>query len=278
MLLPLEGIRIVSLAVNVPGPVAAAGLRDLGATIVKVEPPAGDPLAGYSPEWYRNLLQGQEVITLNLKESEQRERFDYLLSRSDLLITSMRPGALKRLNLTWLQLHKQFQKLSHISIVGYDSPKENLSGHDLTYQASAGLISPPNLPQTLIADLATAEKVVSTALALILASQKEQIGAFSQISIESVVNGFRTPIHYGLTCSNGLLGGASPGYNIYRTAEGWIAVAALEPHFWHKLIRQLDLEDIRYEDLQNVFLTRTALEWESWAFTNDIPINTLQLA
>jgi crotonobetainyl-CoA:carnitine CoA-transferase CaiB-like acyl-CoA transferase len=275
MLLPLEGIRIVSLAINVPGPVAAAGLRDLGASIVKIEPPTGDPLSEYSPEWYRNLTQGQEVLKLDLKEAEQREKFNALLNQTDLLITSMRPGALERLNLTWLKLREQFQKLSQISIVGYDFPRENLCGHDLTYQAKAGLISPPNLPNTLIADLATAEKVISTALALILARQKEQIGAFSQISIESVVNGFRTPIRYGLTSPSGLLGGEFPGYNIYRTAEGWIAVAALEPHFWNKLIRQLDLGDIKHKDLQNVFSTRTAIEWESWADVNDIPISAL---
>lgn len=274
-MLPLEGLRIVSLAINVPGPVAAASLRDLGAAIVKVEPPAGDPLIEYSPEWYGNLVRGQEVITLDLKEPRQREKFDCLLSQSDLLITSMRPAALERLNLNWRQTHEHFPNLSHISIVGFDSPHENCGGHDLTYQANAGLITPPHLPRTLIADLATAEKVVSAALTLILARQKAQIGAFRQISIESVVRSFTSPIRYGLTDSGGLLGGAFPGYNIYRAAEGWIAVAALEPHFWNKLVGQLGLGDIKHEDLQNVFLTRTAVEWESWANVNDIPISAL---
>lgn len=274
-MLPLEGIRIVSLAINVPGPVAAASLRDLGASIVKVEPPAGDPLIQYSPEWYGNLVRGQKIIRLDLKEPVQRERFDCLLSQSDLLITSMRPAALERLNLTRLEIRGQFPNLSQISIVGFDFPRENFSGHDLAYQAKAGLITPPFLPRTLIADLATAEKVVSTALALTLVHQKEQIGAFREISMESVVKSFTAPIRYGLTDSGGLLGGAFPGYNIYRTAEGWIAVAALEPHFWNKLVGQLGLEDIKHEDLQNVFLTRTAVEWESWANVNDIPISAL---
>jgi len=276
MMLPLKDIRVVSLAINVPGPVAAAGLLELGTSIVKVEPPTGDPLAEYSPEWYRNLVQGQEVITLNLKEIWQREKFDVLLAQSDLLITSMRPQALERLNLTWLQLHKQFTNLSQISIVGYETPRENLSGHDLTYQAKAGLIAPPHFPRTLFADLAAAEKVRSSALALLLSRQRGQPAAFSQISIESVINGFNAPMRYGLTDSNGLLGGASAFYNIYQTAQGWIAVAALEPHFWNKLITQLGLVEIRYENLQHVFLTRTAIEWESWANANDIPICALK--
>ena len=275
MMLPLKDIRVVSLAINVPGPVAAAGLLELGASIVKVEPPTGDPLAEYSPEWYRKLVQGQKVITLNLKEVGQREKFDVLLAQSDLLITSMRPQALERLNLTWLHLHKQFPNLSQISIIGYETPRENSSGHDLTYQAKAGLIAPPYFPRTLIADLAAAEKVVSTALGFILGCQRGQPATFSQISIESVIKGFSAPLDYGLTGTNGLLGGASAFYNIYRTAQGWIAVAALEPHFLNKLIKQLGLVEIRYEDLQDVFLTRTANEWESWAQAYDIPISAL---
>jgi crotonobetainyl-CoA:carnitine CoA-transferase CaiB-like acyl-CoA transferase len=275
MTLPLKGIWVVSLATNVPGPVAAAGLRDLGASIVKIEPPSGDPLAEYSSEWYRNLAEGQEVQTLNLKEVEGREKLNVLLGQSDLLLTSMRPEALERLNLNWLQIHERFLNLSQISIVGYDSPRENKSGHDLTYQAMAGLIVPSFLPRTLYADLAAAEKVVSAALTLILARHKGQPAEYRQISIESVVKEFTAPIRYGLTASGGLLEGSFPGYNIYQTAEGWMAVAALEPKFWNKLISQLGLVKSDYEDLQNVFLTRTAVEWESWADAHDIPVSAI---
>ncbi|MDQ4120728.1 MAG: CoA transferase [Acidobacteriota bacterium] len=84
MILPLKGIQIVTLAVNVPGPVAAAGLRELGASIVKVEPPDGDPLATYSYEWYQHLIRGQEVINLDLKQTEQREKFNDLLGSVDI--------------------------------------------------------------------------------------------------------------------------------------------------------------------------------------------------
>lgn len=275
MMLPLKGIQIVSLATNVPGPVATARLRDLGASIIKVEPPAGDPLAEYSPEWYQDLVQEQEVICLNLKDAEERKKFDVLLSQCDLLITSMRPQALERLNLSWHQIHEQFLNLSQISIVGFDSPRENLSGHDLTYQAKTGLITPPFLPRTLLADLATAERIVSAALALIIAYQTGQAGTINQISIESVLIGFSAPLRFGLTATNGLLGGVIPGYNIYETSFGWVAIAVLEPHFWIKFIKLLGLINNTHEDLQNIFLTRSALEWEAWAIDNDIPISAL---
>ncbi len=92
---PLHGVRAVTLAVNVPGPVAAARLRTLGATVVKIEPPAGDPLEAVSAAWYRELRAGQEVVQLNLKEDGDRRALDDLLGRADLLLTagSASPGS-----------------------------------------------------------------------------------------------------------------------------------------------------------------------------------------
>src|SRR5262249_8587140 len=73
---PLENIRVLTLAVNLPGPLAVARLRQLGAAVVKVEPPEGDPLARVKPDWYRALHEGQEVFRLNLKDAEGRARLD----------------------------------------------------------------------------------------------------------------------------------------------------------------------------------------------------------
>jgi crotonobetainyl-CoA:carnitine CoA-transferase CaiB-like acyl-CoA transferase len=64
---PLQGIRVLTLATNLPGPVAVARLYQLGASVTKVEPPQGDALAHSRPDWYRALHQGQEVLRLNLK-------------------------------------------------------------------------------------------------------------------------------------------------------------------------------------------------------------------
>ena len=60
-------MHVVTTALNIPGPVAAARLRELGATVTKVEPPGGDPLALAAPDWYRELAAGQEVVRLDLK-------------------------------------------------------------------------------------------------------------------------------------------------------------------------------------------------------------------
>ena len=102
---PLDGMRAVSLAVNVPGPTAAAGLVALGASVTKVEPPAGDPLAAAHPAWYDELRAGQQVVTLDLKQEADRTGLEGLLETADLLLTSNRPGALARLGLAWPVLH-----------------------------------------------------------------------------------------------------------------------------------------------------------------------------
>src|SRR5580765_1980651 len=149
---PIEGIRVVSLALNVPGPVAAARLHQLGASVTKIEPPIGDPLIRYCPAWYRKLAAGQDVLGLDLKDLAARGRFAKLLAETDLLLTSNRPAALARRGLAWPQLHTLYPRLNHVAIVGYPAPKENVAGHDLTYQAALGLLVPPHLPRTLLAD------------------------------------------------------------------------------------------------------------------------------
>src|SRR5215213_4494077 len=151
---PLRGIQVLTLAVNVPGPATAARLCELGATVVKVEPPEGDPLARANPDWYEALVSGQKVIRLNLKETDGRDRLQELLEESDLLLTSTRPAALERLGLGWTELHDRYPQLSQTAIVGYPAPKDDVPGHDLTYLAGFGLLDPPEMPRTLLADLA----------------------------------------------------------------------------------------------------------------------------
>ena len=96
---PLAAVTVVSLATNLPGPVAAARLVSLGASVVKVEPPAGDPLGMVVPSWYDELIAGQEVITLDLKDPGGRSTLETELTSADVLLTSMRPSASARLGL-----------------------------------------------------------------------------------------------------------------------------------------------------------------------------------
>jgi crotonobetainyl-CoA:carnitine CoA-transferase CaiB-like acyl-CoA transferase len=269
---PLSGIRALTLAINIPGPVAAARLRELGATVVKVEPPGGDPLAGISPAWYESLTRDQKIVRLDLKEPDERAQLDDLLEASDLLITATRSSALDRLSLGWSQIHAKFPRLSHVAIIGHPPPNEDVAGHDATYQAELGLIAPPHLPRTLLADLAGAERVVSAAVTLLFERERNGVGGHARVSLVEAARIFADPLRYGITTLGGPLGGALPGYNIYRTLDGWVVVAALESHFWERLQHELRLCEPTQEELGRVFLARRSLDWQEWASARDLPL------
>ncbi len=269
---PLTGVRIVSLAVNLPGPVAAGRLRDMGAAVIKIEPPEGDPLSRGCPAWYRDLHENVKVVPLDLKRAGDRERLSTVLGDADLLLTSIRPSALDRLGLSWDRLHAQFPRLCHVAIIGQAPPHENRPGHDLTYQAVFGLVAPPALPRALLADLAGAEQAVSAAVALLFARERGQPASAAYVSLVESAHQFALPHEHGLTGPAGLLGGAFPGYNLYEAADGWIAVAALEPHFALRLGRELAVEPLTREGLAAAFRRQTAAQWVEWAASRDLPI------
>src|ERR1700757_507989 len=131
----LQGISIVSVALNAPGPVAAARMAQMGASVTKIEPPTGDALCQAAPAWYESLCRGQTVIRLDLKNAATRPQLDALLAKADLLLASFRPSALRKLGLDWESLHARHPRLSFVGIVGYLPPQEERTGHDLTYQA-----------------------------------------------------------------------------------------------------------------------------------------------
>lgn len=267
---PLQGFKAVSLALNVPGCAAAHRLRELGALVTKIEPLAGDPLIGMSREWYELLTQDMAVFRLDLKDQAQHRLLEERLREADLLLSSMRPAALQRLNLGWQDLHAQYPQLCHIAFVGHPEPEGNRPGHDLTYQAEAGLISPPDLPRTLLADLSGVERAVSSALALLLARERGHGPAFLQVSLFESGQAFTAPLRFGLTVPGGILGGGLPGYNIYPARSGWVAVATLEGRFQEKLIRELGLR--QGDTLDEAFRTKTAGEWVEWAKARDLPL------
>jgi alpha-methylacyl-CoA racemase len=269
---PLDDIQVVSLAVNLPGPVAAAHLRRLGAAVVKVEPPDGDPLEAACPQWYRALNHRQEVLRLDLKVEADRARLHDRLAGADLFITAVRPAALQRLGLSWTDLYPRYPRLLHVGIVGHPAPNEDLPGHDLTYQARLGLLTPPHLPRVLVADWAGAHAVVSAALGLVLARERGQGCQSVQVTLEEAAADFAEPLRHGLTAPGGFLGGGLPSYSLYRARDGWVAVAALEGHFWKRLLAELGLAVPDREALQTLFATRTADEWERWAAERDLPI------
>lgn len=268
----LDGIHVVALTTNIPGPVAAARLRTLGARVTKVEPAHGDPLAIAAPQWHAQLSTGIEVIQLNFRERGAHAALEAHLGQADVLLTAMRARSLERIGLSWEPVHARYPQLSMIALTGEAPPHDDRAGHDLTYQARAGTISPPSMPRALVGDMAAAERVVSVTLAALVKRARTGTGSFANVSIVDCARDFAAPYAHGMTREGGSLGGGLATYGIYPAEDGWVAVAALEPHFIERLQSLLGIEHFTHEALRDAFVRRSAREWERLAEANDVPI------
>ncbi len=227
---------------------------------------------------YRELAAGQRVLRLDLKQPQGRRQLDDQLADADILLTSTLPASLMRLGLAWESLHERFARLCQVAIIGYPPPDEELTGHDLTYQASVGLVRPPAMPATLLADMAGAQTAVTHALAVLQERARTGTGVLSYVPIAAALEFFTIPLRHGMTSPGGHLAGMLPNYNLYPTREGWLAVAALEPQFWARMQSLLGLSAGTYDELAQVLSQRTAAEWESWAEENRLPIAAVRPA
>lgn len=257
-------MKIVTMAQNVPGPVAVARLVAGGASAVKIEAPWGDPLEGFCQSWYDELHAGVTIARLDLKSPDGMRSLVDLLGSADVFLTSHRPAALERLGLDAAALSSRFPLLRHLNIVG-DTAHPNEAGHDLTYQAKAGLLQ-GGLPKTLLADLLGAER----AHAAVLEMMHKGPGGQRVVGLFDALKMLTAPLRHGLTAPGGVLGGGNPAYGVYAASDRGVAVGALEPHFRDRLYAALGLAD--GSPLADIFATKTAAEWEQWGHERDIPI------
>jgi crotonobetainyl-CoA:carnitine CoA-transferase CaiB-like acyl-CoA transferase len=256
-------VRIVSIAQNVPGPVAVRRLVDAGATAIKIEPPSGDQLERICKPWYDDLHAGVRVERIDLKTTNGFGRLRTLIETTDVFLSSQRPSALARLGADAATLHRDHPQLRCVNIVGNTANPEE-PGHDLTYQAQAGLIA-RSMPLTLIGDMVGAERAFAA-----INEAMHTPGATRVVGLFDALHDLAAPLRYGLTAAGGWLGGGNPAYAIYPARQGAVAVAALEPHFRSRLYEGLGLPD--GADPSEVFLTRPADEWEQWAKQHDLPL------
>ncbi len=271
----LDGVRIVSIALNLPGPACARRLADFGAAVIKVEPPdalGGDPMREYARGYYDELHRGVDIQSLNLKSDEGRSALNELLATANVLITSQREAALERLSLNWGALSARFPRLCQVAIVGAEAGND--AGHDLTYIAAAGLATPPQMPVTLMADLAGAERAVSATFAALRLMQQTGRGTRLVVSLAAAAQAFAGPYTHGLTRAGGLLSGRHPGYNFYQARDGWVVLAALEPHFAAR-VQAASAVEFTPAALTEYFRQHDVRHWTEWAMQHDIPLATL---
>lgn len=281
---PLRGVRVLSLALNLPGPAALLRLHRLGASCVKVEPPAGDPMQAYEAAAYAELHAGIRVLRLDLKHDTGRRRLERELARADVLLTSFRPSALARLGLDWKTLQRQYPTLSLVRIVGGPGAKAEIPGHDLTYMAELDLVNGLDLPPTLFADMGGALMASEAVLQALLQRHQRGRGSQCEVALSDAAAWLALPRHWGLTRPGGAVGGAHAGYQVYACRDGRVAVAALEPHFAAALCDAAGLTLRSAQDLLRP-ATRAALaDWfarqsraglDALAVQRDLPLHTL---
>ena len=295
----LRGVRILSVALNLPGPAAVMRLADMGASCTKLEPlpppgfPKGstsDPMGMYAPHAYAQMHAGVKVVQADLKSVKGQARLHALLSKADVLITSFRPSALKKLGMDWATLHAKYPALIQVCIVGAKGAAAEIPGHDLTYLAAHGLVNSLNLPATLFADMAGSSLAVEAVLKGLWQRARpgrtHGKGVCHEVALEDAAAYLALPRYWGLTLARGSVGGAHAGYAVYACIKGRVAVAALEPHFAARLAEVAGIKAAKPgQDLMMLPSTRVKLseffagltrkQIDALATAHDLPLLTM---
>jgi crotonobetainyl-CoA:carnitine CoA-transferase CaiB-like acyl-CoA transferase len=260
---PLAGTLVADLTRYLPGPFASRELQRLGARVVKIEGPEGDPVASFAPTHYAALNDGKEVVRWNARA----ECPPAALAEADVVLEGFRPGVWERLGV------RVAEDAIVCSITGFgaDGPRARQAGHDLNYLGYAGVLddTAPALPPVQVADLAAgAQSAVIEILAALL--ERSQTGEGARIVVSMTHNSHRLAAHrLGGDPVPRLLTGGAACYRIYATADGrWLTVAALEPKFWRRLCELLERPDLvgrafdgEVPELDELFRTRPLDEW-----------------
>lgn len=287
---PLQGIRILSLALNLPGPAALWRCAGMGADCRKLEPLApgsgrsADPMGLYCPDAYAQMHDKVQTLQADLKTAEGQASLHAQLAQTDVLLTSFRPSALSKLGLGWEALQQRYPGLSLVRVVGSAGELADVPGHDLTYQAEAGLVHSTALPPSLFADMAGALMASEAVLQAVLVSSRSGRGILREVGLAQAAQWLALPWHWGLTQPAGDVGGAHAGYRIYPCADGIVAVAALEPHFAQRLCEAADLQfshptDMRkpeiHQGVARFLAARSCAQLMRLAQDRDIPLHAL---
>lgn len=250
----LTGIRILDLAHYIPGPMTTLFLRDMGASVIKIEPPQGDGMKLLGPRdtmgrptFYHALNAGKSLMTLNLKDDADREVFLRLVADADVVVEGFRPGVLERLGIAYPALKAANPRIILCSISGYGAANERSdeAGHDANYLALSGVMhrngaQTPTFYDPPFSDVTGALFAGMAILGALSRRDRTGLGCEIEIGLADTImplqlmqiadlgESGRVPVPEG-----GYLNGGAAYYNVYRTAdERHIVVGAIEPKFW----------------------------------------------
>jgi alpha-methylacyl-CoA racemase len=241
---PLAGVLVVDLTRYLPGPFASRELLRLGARVVRLEAPEGDPLREIAPGWDAALNAGKESVACDLKAEPELGRA--LCGSADVVLDGFRPGVADRLGVGPAQLP---DTVVYCSITGFGSQGRHAgrAGHDLNYLGWAGTLADtaPALPPVQIGDLG-AGALVAVAQILAALYERERTGRGRRIEISMTHGSHRFAAHrLGGEPLDRLLTGGLACYAIYETADGrHLTLTAVEPKFFRRLCELLEREEL----------------------------------
>ena len=269
---PLAGLLVVDFTRYLPGAYASRELTRLGARVVRVEPPDGDPMRPTATAWDTALRVGSESVVCDLPDNAMFARA--LCARADIVLEGFRPGVAARLGIGPDDVPKTTVYCS-ITGFGEDTRHRMRAGHDVNYLGWAGVLedTAAALPPLQVADLAAgALGAVTQVLAALLERARSGVGPRLVVSMTHRSHDLVAHRIGGEPVPRMLTGGLAC-YGLYATADGrHLTVGALEPRFFRRLCELLDradLADLQYGDdqealaaeLEGIFRTRTLAEW-----------------
>jgi alpha-methylacyl-CoA racemase len=286
---PLRGMLVVDFSRYLPGAFASRELLELGARVVCVEPPGGDPLRHTAPAWDAALRAGKVSLEVDLKRAPEPAL--ELLDEADVVLESFRPGVATRLGIGPEHVPESTVYCS-ITGFGLGGRHEQRAGHDLNYLGWAGALwdTAPALPPVQIADLAAgALGAVTKILGALLERNRTGKGVYLVVSMTESSHRLVSHRLGGETVPRMLTGGLAC-YRVYETADGrHLTVAALEPGFFRRLTELLgrpELAESQFDsgqealsdELAAIFAGRPLAEWLELFDTEDVcvgPVATI---
>jgi crotonobetainyl-CoA:carnitine CoA-transferase CaiB-like acyl-CoA transferase len=249
----LQGLRVIDVSAYLPGPMASLLLADMGADVLKIEPPQGDGMrllgprdATGKPLFHAAVNAGKTICRLDLKSSDGRETFLGHIDTADVLIEGFRPGVMARLNLDYNTLRERNPGLIFCSVNGYGAggPLEQTAGHDANYLAMAGVLHrngvPPRFFDPPVADVTSSLFAAIAILGAVQGRRRDGLGCHIDLGIADVAMPLQLFEVAAFAASGTVpqpettyLNGGAAYYHVYATADDrHVVVGAVEAKFW----------------------------------------------
>tara|TARA_A100001037_G_C15150477_1_gene638913 strand:- start:1155 stop:2345 length:1191 start_codon:yes stop_codon:yes gene_type:complete len=309
---PLDGIRVIDLTTVLLGPFATQILGDMGADVIKVEAPSGDPMRGLGPKRsdgmgpvFLNSNRNKRSLVLDLKADKGRDAMLKLVETADVFFHNMRPRGVRSLGLAYDDVRQVNPRLIYCGAYGYreDGPYGHKPAYDDMIQAASGLAmlqaevsDRPAYVANVICDKIVAMTAASAVSMALFHRERNGVGQNLQVPMFETMVNFLLPEHWmGMTFEPPL---GPPGYERvlsqsrrpYKTKDGYVAALPYSDRQWEAFFRLVDreelLQDARfstldervnhiedlYGELADILATRDTAEWMELLDEAQIPV------